>query len=167
MLLIILRGPAGCGKSKVYEGLKNKLSIGTCFLNLDEINKEPFEKNIENALEYECVIGEMFYGNGHTTNPVSWIKRFNNKDYKIFSFILKASIETCLQRCRNDNKNKRSYAYQEYNQHKLDHYKFYNCSECVNFAKNANIDEEIIDTETKSIEEVVDIIFSKIKSYLT
>lgn len=89
MLLKILRGPAGCGKSKVYGGLKNKISIDNCFLNLDEINKEPFEKNIKKALKYECIIGEMFSGNGHTTNPGSWIKRFNNKDYKIFSFILK------------------------------------------------------------------------------
>ena len=122
---------------------------------------------MKNALEYECIISEMFSGNGHTTTPESWIERFQNKDYKIFSFILKASIETCLQRCRNDNKNKRSCDHQEYNQHKKDHYKFYNCPEYVNFAKNANVDEEIIDTETKSIEGVVDIIFSKLKSYLT
>jgi|GEM_PF-1571054 len=41
MIFIILRDPAGSGKSKVYEGLKNKIkeqkSIDICFLNLDEI----------------------------------------------------------------------------------------------------------------------------------
>jgi hypothetical protein len=95
MFLIILRGPAGSGKLEVYEGSNDKISIYICFLNLDEINKEPFEKNIVKALEYKCVIGEMFSGNGHTTNPESWINRFNDKDYKIFSFILKASIDTC------------------------------------------------------------------------
>ena len=66
MLLIILRGPAGSGKSEVCEGLKNKIkehkSIESCFLNLDEIDSKKFESNMLMVLECECVIGEMFSG---------------------------------------------------------------------------------------------------------
>lgn len=178
MLLIILRGPTGSGKSDVCCGLlkkiKNIKSIKNCFLNLDQIDKESFEKNMKEALEYDCVIGEMFSGedemspgNGHTTNPESWIVEFKKKNYHIFSFILKASIETCLKRCIDDGKkNKRSPAYQEYDQHRKDHDLFYKDANFVNLATKANISEEIIDTETKSIPEVVDIIFFKIKLYL-
>jgi thymidylate kinase len=177
MLLIILRGPAGSGKSDVCCGLrkkiKNEKSIKIYFLNLDETDKESFEKNMNETLECEYVISEMFSGNdemspgnGHTTNPESWIVRFKKKNYYIFSFILKASIETCLKRCRNDNKNKRSSVYQEYDQHRIDHNLFYKDLNFVNFGTKANIYEETIDTETKSIPEVVDIIFSKINSYL-
>jgi len=36
MILIILRDSEGSGKSKVYEGLKDKISIDSCFLNLDQ-----------------------------------------------------------------------------------------------------------------------------------
>jgi hypothetical protein len=94
MLLIILRGSAGSGKSDVCCGLRkkieNKKSIKICFLNLDETNEESFEKNMNETLECEYVIGEMFSGNdemspgnGHTTNPESWIVRFKKKNYYI------------------------------------------------------------------------------------
>jgi|GEM_PF-2708283 len=41
---------------------------------------------------------KCFSGNGHTTNPETWINRFKEKNYNIFSYILKASKETCLHR---------------------------------------------------------------------
>lgn len=161
-----LRGPAGSGKSEVCEGLKDKInerkSVDSCFLNLDETKPETFRDNLNDVLECQYVIGEMFSGNGHTTNPKTWINEFKN--YKIFSFILKASVDTCLKRCRNDNK-KRDRAYQTGDRHDKDHYKFYNCPEFVNFAKNVGIQEETINTETKSIKEVVEIIYSKIESF--
>ena len=179
MILIISRGPAGSGKSEVWEKLKNKIkehkSIESCFLNLDEIDPEKFESNMKEALECECVISEMFSGedkkspgNGHTTNPETWIDRFKDKNYNIFSFILKASVDTCLQRCKNDENKNRSEKYEkEHNLHEDNHWLFYKDLQSVDFAKNAGIPEEIIDTETKSIPEVVDIIYSKIKSYIT
>jgi hypothetical protein len=46
------------------------------------------------------------------------------------------------------------------------HDQFYNDPNFVNFSKNVNIPEETIDTETKSIEEVIDTIFSKIESLI-
>lgn len=170
MILIILRGPAGSGKSEVCEGLKDRIkehkSIDSCFLNLDQTNPEIFKSNMKEALECKYVIGEMFSGNGHTTNPEPWINRFKNKKYDIFSFILKASIDTCLQRCRNDKKKNRDKRYEERNQHEKDHNLFYKDPKFVNFDKNANTYETTIDTETQSIQEVCDIIYSTIKSNL-
>jgi hypothetical protein len=98
MILIILKDPAGSGKTEVCGGLKNKIkkhkSIESCFLNLDEIDPEKFESNMKEALECEYVISEMFSGedkkspgNGHTTNPHTWINRFKDKHYNLFSFI--------------------------------------------------------------------------------
>lgn len=165
MILIILRGPAGSGKSEVYKGLKDKISIDSCFLNLDQTSKT-FESNLKEALESEYVIGEMFSGNGHTTNPETWIGGFKKKKYHITSFILKASVDICLQRCRNDKKKNRDKRYEERDQHVKDHDLFYKDPKFVNFANNADISEETIDTETKSIQEVVDTIYSKIKSNL-
>jgi cytidylate kinase len=170
MLLIILRGPAGSGKSSVCCDLRKKIenekSIKICFLNLDQTDNKTFEKNMKEALECDYVISEMFSGDGHTTNPETWLNRFKEKQYNIFSFILKASIETCLQRCINDKKNKRSSVYQDYDQHKKDHDLFYKDPNFVNFDTKANILEETLDTETKSIPEVVDIIFSKIERHI-
>lgn len=169
MLLIILRGPAGSGKSEVccelQKGIENEKSMRSCFLNLDQTCHDEFENNMKKALKFKYVVGEMFSGNGHTTNPKPWIDRFKDKNYNIFSFILKASVDTCLKRCRKDNR-KRDCAYQTGDQHDKDHYKFYNCPEFVNFAKNAGIQEETINTETKLIKDVVEIIFSKIESFL-
>ena len=165
MILIILRGPAGSGKSEVCCELRKKIerekSIKSYFFNLDEICHEKFENYVKEALKSKYVIGEMFSGNGHTSNPKPWINKFTDKDYKIFSFILKVSLDTCLQRCRSDKKNKRDSVYQNGDQLNKDYYKFYNYPEFGNFANNAIIIEETIDSETKSIQEVVSIISSK------
>ena len=122
---------------------------------------------MKDALECEYIIGEMVSGNGHTTNPETWINRFKNKKYVIFSFILKASIDTCLQRCRNDKKINRDKRYEERNQYEKDQNLFYKDPKFVNFYKNVNINEKTIDYETQPIQEVCDIIYSTIKSNLS
>jgi hypothetical protein len=69
-----------------FLGSKSKSIIESCFLNLDEIDPEKFESYMKEALECECIIGEMFSGedkkspgNGHTTNPHTWINRFKDR----------------------------------------------------------------------------------------
>jgi thymidylate kinase len=167
MLLIILRGPAGSGKSTVSKRLKNKFkiqkSIDSYLLNLDEVREIVFESYMKEALEYEYVIGEIYYGNNHTTKPETWINRFKEKDYDIFSFILKASKETCHERCKNDKNNDRSPTNRIQSQNHYDHGRFYKNKDFSEFAENAIIHEEIIDTEGKH-EQVVDTILSKIIS---
>jgi thymidylate kinase len=133
MILVILRGPAGAGKTSISEGLKDKIKYEKSIenediylLNLDE-TKDIFETYMVKALNTKYVIGEMFSGNEHTTNPKIWINRFKQKNYSIFSFILKASIDICLQRCKYDEKKNRSERYEkELKLHKDDHNLFYN-----------------------------------------
>jgi thymidylate kinase len=160
MLLIILRGPAGSGKTTVSKGLKNKIkeqrSIDPYLLNLDEIREVVFERYMREALEHECVIAEMFYGNEHTTKPEFWINRFKEKHYNIFSFILKASKENCHERCKNDKNNDRSTSNRIQNQNYYNHGRFYNNREFIEFALRAKICEYTIDTETRSINEIED-----------
>ena len=164
MLLIILRGPAGSGKSTVSKGLKNKIKIqkpiDSYLLNLDEIREIVFESYMKEALEYECVIGEMFFGDEHTTTPETWINRFKEKNYDIFSFILKASKETCFERCKNDKNNARSSVNRTQSKIYEYHDQFYNHKEFTEFAKKAKIYEEIINAESKP-DQVVDTILSK------
>ena len=72
-ILIILRGPAGAGKSSVQDKLIKIIGEQKTFknyskLNLDQIEESKFDQNMKKA-ESEIVIGEMFSGDQHTTNP--------------------------------------------------------------------------------------------------
>jgi predicted ABC-type ATPase len=104
--LIILRGPAGSGKTTVSVALANKIGKeNTCILDLDitNSNENRFESNLQECMESSNVIGMMFYGNSHTTEPMTWISNFKKKDYEILSVILFANKEICFERCKNDN----------------------------------------------------------------
>ena len=103
--LIILRGPAGSGKTCVSASLIDLLGKDNgCILDLDitHPNEDKFNQNIKECLRYKTVIGMMFYGNSHTTNPLSWLSEFRNHDYRILSVILHATKEECFIRCKND-----------------------------------------------------------------
>ncbi len=41
-----------------------------------QLDLDKFEKNLRNCLIFENVIGMMFYGNSHTTDPLRWITEF-------------------------------------------------------------------------------------------
>ena len=76
-----MRGPAGAGKSSVKNKLINIISDQNIFksyskFNLDQVEESKFDQNMKQALETEIVIGEMFSGDQHTTNPETWIPRF-------------------------------------------------------------------------------------------
>jgi hypothetical protein len=74
---------------------------------------------MKEALECDYVISEMFSGDGHTTNttnPETWLNRFKKKHYNIFSYILKALEETCLNRCENDPSQERKFPNREKDQ---------------------------------------------------
>lgn len=83
---IILRGPPGIGKTKISEYLV--LTFGkakTHYFSLDQ--QEGFEQNIQTALTKELVIGEMFFGDSHTTRPEQWLNKFSE--------YCKASFDIC------------------------------------------------------------------------
>jgi broad-specificity NMP kinase len=94
---IIIRGPPGIGKSKISEHLISKLG-GTKahYFSLDQ--QEEFDQNIQTALTRDLTVGEMFFGDSHTTRPEQWLSKFN--DYCKVSFILYASFDTCYKRAR-------------------------------------------------------------------
>jgi tRNA uridine 5-carbamoylmethylation protein Kti12 len=101
-ILLILRGPPGSGKSEVRKSLKTTLGMDNELLDLDQVIPEKFEDNLNQALKHDFVVGEMHYGNGHTTDPELWINRFKEKKYKILSIVLQVSLDTCVKRaiCR-------------------------------------------------------------------
>jgi len=89
-VLIILRGPPGSGKSEVATALKESAGRSNYeLLDLDQIIENKFESNMVVALDKEFVVGEMHFGDGHTTEPEMWIRRFREKDYKMLSVVLK------------------------------------------------------------------------------
>ena len=54
---------------------------------------------------YKYVIGELNYGDSHTTDPMrTWLQRFKDKDYQIVSFVLQGRKEMRLRRCKDDPK---------------------------------------------------------------
>ena len=65
--------------TNIPKKIENEKSIKSCFLNLDQTDNKPFEKNMKEALECDYVISEMFSGDGHTTNPETWLNRFKKR----------------------------------------------------------------------------------------
>ncbi|MGB8938613.1 MAG: hypothetical protein WCC17_26270 [Candidatus Nitrosopolaris sp.] len=97
----------------------------------------------------ENVVGELYDGGSHTTNP-TWINKFKEKDYNIISVILNAKFETCAYRVaeiRKDNVS-RDNVYSHYN-------KFHENPKSV-FKVKAAIPEISIDTDIKDICEIGD-----------
>ena len=93
--LIIIRGPPGIGKTTIANALIAKLDKGY-LLRLDETRTDLFQSYLTCALKYENVVGEMFFGNSHTTNPSEWLSHFSNEKYEKLSVLLTGSLEDCL-----------------------------------------------------------------------
>ena len=93
--LIIIRGPPGIGKTTIANALISKLDKGY-LLRLDETRTDLFQAYLICAMKYENVIGEMFFGNSHTTNPSEWLSHFPDGKYEKLSVLLTASLEDCL-----------------------------------------------------------------------
>ena len=64
--------------------------------------EDKFNQNLEECLRYSTVVGMMFYGNSHTTDPDNWLGKFRNHDYRILPVILYAIKELCFERCNSD-----------------------------------------------------------------
>jgi len=93
MILIILRGPIGSGKSEVGQYLREKLK-GSAKLDFD-INANREVSSLDEVLGKEYVVGELYDGGSHTTDP-QWINKFKERGYDILSVILDTKIETCI-----------------------------------------------------------------------
>jgi dephospho-CoA kinase len=69
MILIILRGPMGSGKSEVGRYLREKLK-GSAKLDLD-INANGEVSSLDEVLGKEYVTDELYDGGSYTTDPQS------------------------------------------------------------------------------------------------
>lgn len=100
--LIILRGPMGSGKSSIATQIKQIFGgkNNTVILDLDRTGEE-FTQEMQWALDYENVVGEISDGASHTTDPQKWIHKFKDKGCIILSVILLSTLETCHKRVKN------------------------------------------------------------------
>jgi thymidylate kinase len=144
MYLIILRGPMGSGKSAIGRYL-NEVLEDSILLDLD-LNANGPVQDINNALGKKIVLAELYHGNSHTTDP-KWIKEFQNRGYVILSVILNASLETHVSRLakRSDNRNRDEIEY---------HYRKFHDELKFNFSGRAEIEETLIDTGKREIQEI-------------
>jgi shikimate kinase len=148
-VLIILRGPPGSGKSEVAKALKESAGKSNYeLLDLDQIIEDKFECNMVVALDKEFVIGEMDFGDGHTTEPEMWIRRFREKDYKMLSVILKVCFDTCVKRAIRREKHPLTTT-DAINQFNLFYQKYQNI-----FVHKSNVKEICVINENKNPSEV-------------
>ncbi len=167
--LIILRGPQCSGKTEVSQSLRETLDKKhkkqTYLLKLNEINTERFKKALNEALDkrYKYVVGELNYGDSHTTDPRIWLQRFKDKHYQIISFVLVGGKQVRLQRCKNDPKRSPF--------DKIDESFFNHDSESFErhehdriFYKKSGLREITLNTENKSPSQLANEIFRSILS---
>ena len=102
--LIILRGPMGSGKSSVSTSLMELLGKDcACILDLDMTHPyaDKFNQNLKECLIYKTVIGMMFYGNSHTTNPARWLSEFSatiiRQCLELYSVMIMLQACTCAE----------------------------------------------------------------------
>jgi thymidylate kinase len=102
--LIILRGPPGSGKTEVANCIMSHLKVKRkdALLDLDEVIDYKFNENISRVSKHDIIIGEMHYGDSHTTEPRKWIEKFEKK-YKILSVVLSVGFEDCVKRAVGRN----------------------------------------------------------------
>jgi shikimate kinase len=144
--LIILRGPMGSGKTVVAQYLRGELEDSDT-LDLDVNANDPIE-NLDKVLRKKNVVAELYYGNSHTTDP-KWIKEFQARGFTILSVVLKARLETHIERlAKRPNKRGRNDV-----EH---HYKKFHNELKPKFRALAGIDEISIDTDEKEIKQIGD-----------
>ena len=148
--LIILRGVPASGKTQVSSILREKIGEDAVRLDLDKYAPEwetnSFEKMIDNALDYYYVIGELFSGRWHTTEPLRWISKFKSAGYTITSFVLNVSLDKGYENCCDPRHT--SWRPNNIEDYKSRYIKFYDRQEKNIFASKAGLNEEIqIDAE--------------------
>ena len=164
--LVILRGPAGSGKTTIQRHLIEKLNAfgSTHYLLLDEINEIRFCECLKKCLKYENVIAEMYYGNSHTEKPDEWMHHFKKRDDKILSVILECKFESCLKRVSNRinspaQKISDDFCLDPGNRVALNinsnYFKFTMNYALLPFAINAGIKQITIDTDENTVEKAV------------
>lgn len=156
---MILRGPAGSGKTTISEALVERIGKDdACILDLDitGTDEQKFNEKLEKCLSYDNAIGMMFYGNSHTTDPTKWIVRFKDNGFVILSVILLSSKDVCVDRCINDTNTGRHPINKEKDRISKYHDEFYQRERNNPFHISANVKEIEIESENKSPIEIAE-----------
>jgi thymidylate kinase len=159
-LIMAMNAPSGSGKSEVGKALRQKFgNKNDELLQLDEIIEDNFEENMLRALNKDFVVGEMYFGDGHTQEPDSWISRFRERNYVILSVILRVSFDICTRRaiCRTEFPLSPINAINMFNS-------FYQNLQNV-FAFKAKVKEICVDNENKTPTEVAQEIMESLSLY--
>lgn len=98
--LIILRGPAGSGKTCVCNAIMQILGKkNSCKLDLDITNpqEDKFEKNLMKCLSSENVIGMIFDSNSHTTDRSRYFEKRSTRFYQLFYMLARRRASTGVE----------------------------------------------------------------------
>jgi tRNA uridine 5-carbamoylmethylation protein Kti12 len=163
VLLIILRGPAAAGKTSIKNNLLRRLGEDAAFLHLDIIESRDnplstanFQKMYANALKHKNVVGEMYFGDSHTTDP-KWLDEFRKRGYCIVSIVLGVSFDTSYQRWKADPTRNHDEDIRK------DYDKFIERQKVNVFGQAAKLEEIKIDTEGKTIDQICDEIMIEVR----
>lgn len=92
--LIILRGVPGAGKTQVAKVILGRIGEKAVRWNLDDYAPDPeqgaFDAKIKQMVGKTYIVGELYSGRKHTSDPTYWIDHFKG-GYSITSFVLQVS----------------------------------------------------------------------------
>jgi hypothetical protein len=147
-VLFILRGVPGAGKTQVARVLLERLGTQAFRANLDDYapanELKRFEELISRAMEYQYVVGELYSGRDHTSDPAGWVDKFKN-DYDIHSFVLDISEERgYLNACDSRHTSHSPPSRSDYSSR---YRRFYEWQRQNLFASRAGVPEHRIDAE--------------------
>ena len=145
----------GAGKTQVALVILRKLGEEAFRADLDSFAPEneetAFNALIEDALKWKYVVGELYSGKRHSSEPASWVDKFR-ETYRIHSFVLKVSEFKGYANCSDARHTSWNPAtYEEYHQA---YEKFWGRQMQDLFASRAAVPERVIDAEDGNYERV-------------
>jgi hypothetical protein len=102
---IVVRGPAGTGKSPLIKELAGNLSkkMSVRCLTLDHHSGPPSNhrpRNYHNldSLSEDCILIELGDGGDATRNPQKWVDKLTSRGYSVYLFLLDAPLDELRKR---------------------------------------------------------------------
>jgi hypothetical protein len=110
-----------------------------------------FKEKIKQALRHRVVIGELYSGRDHTSDPAKWVEKFK-AEYEIHSFVLNVSEELGYKNACDSRHTSHSPPSKE--DYSMRYRRFYEWQRQSLFATRAGICEHDIDAEDGDWERV-------------
>jgi hypothetical protein len=140
---LLLRGPQCSGKTEVGKLLDN----GRKPLSLDDYN---YEEQLQTRCGDDLLVLELGYGEDRTRKPHQWLRLLNDQNRRIIGIYLTADLAEREKRGVASGRNVSTETIRASDElHRT-------CPDVVNFARNAGIDEQVIDTTGQRMEVVAE-----------